>query len=94
MVALRDRLMQRWSVFDVIPFEDGDSIKVLGEHPRGHQSREAPADDDSMLTEAIFHCTSPSVRVRNGLKVTVCGSSVFSSVMLYSISSIMSSSRS
>src|ERR1700739_2900524 len=42
MAALRDRLMKRWPVFDAVPFEDGDSVKVIGEHPRSHQSRPAP----------------------------------------------------
>src|SRR5215471_8597208 len=70
MVALRNRLMQRWPVFDAIAFEHSDSVKVLGEHPRGHQSREATTDDDSMLPKAIFHDAPPSVSVRNGLTVS------------------------
>jgi hypothetical protein len=39
MVTLRNGSVNRGAVVDVIPFEDSNLIKVIGEHPRGHQSR-------------------------------------------------------
>jgi hypothetical protein len=39
----------------MVPFEDGDSVEVIGEHPRRHQSRQASADDDRLLTDVMRH---------------------------------------
>jgi hypothetical protein len=55
MVGLRNGLMERGLVVDVVPFEDGDRVEVIGEHPRRHQSREAPADDNCVLTKVRDH---------------------------------------
>jgi hypothetical protein len=49
--------MQRWQWCDVVPFEDGDGVKVIGEHPRGHQASQAATDHNRVLTEAMFHHT-------------------------------------
>jgi hypothetical protein len=37
--------MKRWPVFDAVPFENGNSLKMIGEHPRGRQSSQATADN-------------------------------------------------
>ncbi len=55
MAALRNRLMKCWPVFNAVSFEDGDSVKMIGENPRGHQTSQATADNDSMLAEVISH---------------------------------------
>lgn len=59
MVALGNRLMQRWPVFDVVSFEDRDSVEMISEQPRCHQSCEAPTDDDGLLAEVIRHAFPP-----------------------------------
>ena len=63
--------MQPWLRCDVVLFENGDRVKVIGEHPRGHQARQAATDNDSVLTEAMSHHTPPCMRVRNGLEVLI-----------------------
>ena len=40
---------------DVVPFEDGDSVKVIGKYARGHQPRQAATNNYCVLTEAICH---------------------------------------
>ena len=36
MIALGNRFMNPRLSVDVVPFEDGDSVKVISKHPRGH----------------------------------------------------------
>jgi hypothetical protein len=55
MVPLRNRLMQCRSRVDVIALEHGDRREVVGEHPGGHESREAAADDHCVLTKVRDH---------------------------------------
>ena len=72
-MALRNRFMQRRLWGDVVPLQNGDRVKVIGKHARGHQTRQAATDNNSVLTEAMFHHTAPSRRVRNRLQVFICG---------------------
>jgi hypothetical protein len=46
----------------MISLKYGDNIKMIGEHPGGHQSCQAPADDHRMLAKAILHHASPFIR--------------------------------
>jgi hypothetical protein len=55
MIALWNRFMQYGPWFDVVPFKYGDRLKVIGEHPCGHQTRQAATDNHSVLTEAMSH---------------------------------------
>jgi hypothetical protein len=51
-------LTQRGSIVDMIPFEHGDGVEVIGEHPCRHRARHAPADDDCLLTDVMRHADS------------------------------------
>jgi hypothetical protein len=62
MVALGNRFMQRRVDVEVISLKHGDNIKVIGEHPCGHQSCQTPADDHRMSAKAILHNASPFIR--------------------------------
>ena len=55
MVALRNGLMQRGPIVDVVAFENGNPVKVVGEHPCRHQSCQTSADDDRLLPKVIRH---------------------------------------
>src|SRR4030095_165370 len=61
MVTLGNRFMNPRPGVNVVPFEDGDSIKVVGEDPRGHQSRQAATDDHRLLTKTMCHKNSPQI---------------------------------
>ena len=63
MVPLRNRFMQcRVASINVIALKHGDSIKVIGEHPCGHQSCQAPSDDHRVSAKAMLHNTPPIIR--------------------------------
>jgi hypothetical protein len=53
MAPLRHGLPKCWPLFEAVSFEDGNRIKMIGEHPRGHQSSQATADHDCMLAAVI-----------------------------------------
>ena len=63
MVPLRNRFMQcRVASVNVIALKHGDSIKVIGEHPCGHQSCQAPSDDHRVSAKAMLYNTPPIIR--------------------------------
>src|SRR5262245_9282752 len=61
MVALGNRFMNLRPGVNVVSFKHGDSVKVVGEYPRGHQSRQATPDDHRLLTKTMYHKNSPQI---------------------------------
>ncbi len=53
MVALRYRLVNRRFSADLIAVKHRDRVEEIGENARGHQTCDAAADDDCVLTESI-----------------------------------------
>jgi hypothetical protein len=59
MVALGNGFVDRGLCFDVIAVEHRHLIEMTRENASGHQSRDAAADNYSVLTQTIGHEASP-----------------------------------
>src|SRR5277367_4658837 len=55
MIALRNRLVNRRLRADLIALQHRDRVEEIGQDARSHQTRDAAADDDCVLTESIHH---------------------------------------
>jgi hypothetical protein len=55
MVALWDRFVERGPIFDPVALEHGDAVEVVAEHSCAHQSRQAAADYNCMVSQPAHH---------------------------------------
>jgi hypothetical protein len=54
----------------MVPLQDSNRVKVLSEHPSGHQTRDTAANDNGVLPKAICHTFPPFPFSRQSLRRT------------------------
>jgi hypothetical protein len=55
MVALRDRSVEHGPIFDLVALEQGDAVEVVAEYSCAHQSRQAAAYHNCMVSQPARH---------------------------------------
>jgi hypothetical protein len=55
VIALRNRFVNDWPVWDLIALDDENLLEEVGQHARSDQAGDAAADDNRLVSGPVVH---------------------------------------